>query len=273
MTLALTTATAAEMRAALDGLATVPTVPEGEDGPNGATFPEGAIRGELACAAVCDQALKVPERGAVRACLAGREAILVVTGVGPLNASLEMGAALGRYEISGVINLGLAGSFDLERAPLGSAVAASAEVYPEYGVAGLDGMGGLVDDTEFPFPQWEDGGQRVMRRIELGPAAEAWRLGLSLPAGQLLGTALTVAGITGCRDRALVLAEHFGALTENMEGFALALACATRGLPFLEVRTISNRVGERDRAKWKLKQAFRGLGTVLARLFSSPGPL
>ena len=261
MTLALTTATAAEMRAALGGLAATP-----------AGTPDPAGRGQ-ACAAAWDQSLEVPDRGAVRARLGGREAVLVVTGVGPLNAALEMGAALSRHEITGVVNLGLAGSYDLEKAPLGSCVAAESEVFPEYGVTGLDPTDCLADDTGFPFPQWEGRGQRVVRRIGLDPVAAAWSLELLLPSGQRMGTALTVAGVTGSRDRAGILAGRFDALTESMEGFAIALACATRGLPFLEVRTISNAVGERDRAKWKIKQALQGLGAMLAKLLSGPGPL
>jgi futalosine hydrolase len=178
-----------------------------------------------------------------------------------LNAALEMGAALSRHEITGVVNLGLAGSYDLEKAPLGSCV------------TGLDPTDCLADDTGFPFPQWEGRGQRVVRRIGLDPVAAAWSLELMLPSGQRMGTALTVAGVTGSRDRARILAGRFDALTESMEGFAIALACATRGLPFLEVRTISNAVGERDRDKWKLKQALQGLGAMLAKLLSGPGPL
>ena len=235
MALALVTATAAEMRAALAGLDVPP---------------------------------EVPERGAARAVIASREALLVVTGVGPVNAALEMGAALGRYDISGVVNLGVAGSFDLAKAPLESAVAASAEVYADYGVAGTDG---LVDTAGFAFPQWEGGEGRVLQRMELDPEASARTMGLALSDGWTRGPALTVAGVTGSLERAHALAERHGALTESMEGFSLALACLTRRLPFLEVRTISNGVGERDRKKWKLKQALASLENVTARLFSGQG--
>jgi futalosine hydrolase len=51
-----------------------------------------------------------------------------------------------------------------------------------------------------------------------------------------------------------------------MEGFSLALACRERQLPFLEIRTVSNPVGERDRSKWDMGQALRGLGKTLAEL-------
>jgi len=213
--------------------------------------------------------LDTPERGVAMATVAGREVLLLVTGVGPVNAALELGAVLGRYEISGALNIGVAGSYDLMRAPLEAAVVADAEVCAEYGVTCADG---LADVSRFPFAQLRTGDESVSQRMTLDPKAAARAMGLSLPAGLVTGTGVTVAGITGCAERADALASRHGALTESMEGFSLALGCASRGLPFLEVRTISNRVGDRDHAQWKLEQALAGLGALLAGLFSGPGP-
>jgi futalosine hydrolase len=232
MPLALVTATAAEMRAALTGVAANASV---------------------------------PARGAWPEHVGGREMILVVTGVGPVNAALETGTALDRFSISGILNIGIAGSFDLALAPLGSAVAATSEVYADYGIAGDDG---LANAAGFGFPQWENGAQRVVQRVELCPEKAAQAMNLRLSPVVTRGTGLTVAGVTGTLKRAQALAALHGALTESMEGFALALACLTRGLPFLEVRTISNGVGEANRAKWKLNEAMAGLGTVLAGMLS-----
>lgn len=232
--LALVTATAVEMRSALAGISA--------DGPG----------------------WDVPERGVALARIYGRDALLVVTGVGPVNAALEMGAVLGRYDVSGVLNLGLAGSFDLSAAPLESVVAASREAFPEYGVVS---EASFADASAFPFPQWEDAAGRVLQSLELSPDDTAREMGLVLPKSVRRGAALTVAGITGSFERAQAMAARHGALTESMEGFALALACRTRQTPFLEVRTISNRVGERDRTNWKLIKALEGLGSVLAGLF------
>jgi futalosine hydrolase len=235
MPLALVTATAAEMRSALAGLAVDASI---------------------------------PGRGASPARICGRDMLLVVTGVGPVNAALETGACLDRYGIAGVLNAGVAGSFDLKRAPLRSVAVATAEVYAEYGVVD---DGGLASTARFAFPQWEKGALRVAQRLELSPEDAAKDMTLCLPQGAVFGTGLTVAGVTGTPMRAQALSALHGALTESMEGFALALACVTRGLPFLEVRTISNGVGEADRTNWKLNEAMTGLGTVLAGMLSG-GP-
>jgi futalosine hydrolase len=44
-----------------------------------------------------------------------------------------------------------------------------------------------------------------------------------------------------------------------MEGFGVASAAALAGLPFAEVRTISNLVGPRDRSAWRISAALAAL--------------
>ena len=44
-----------------------------------------------------------------------------------------------------------------------------------------------------------------------------------------------------------------------MEGYGVAVAAAQAGLPFAELRTISNPIGPRDRAAWRLREAFAAL--------------
>ncbi len=53
-----------------------------------------------------------------------------------------------------------------------------------------------------------------------------------------------------------------------MEGFAAAYAAMQAGLPFLEVRTVSNMVGSRDSEDWDIKGALKALGTAANGLFA-----
>jgi futalosine hydrolase len=78
----------------------------------------------------------------VPARIAGRDWTLLVTGVGPLNAVLHLGLLLGSRPsgpkgVDGVVNLGIAGSFDLDRLPLGGVAVVKRETWPEYGRLGL----------------------------------------------------------------------------------------------------------------------------------------
>jgi len=51
-----------------------------------------------------------------------------------------------------------------------------------------------------------------------------------------------------------------------MEGFGVALAAWQAGVPFLEVRAISNQVGERSKHNWRIGPALTALGQGLAQL-------
>ena len=53
---------------------------------------------------------------------------------------------------------------------------------------------------------------------------------------------------------------------EAMEGFGVLRAATLTGVPAIELRAISNAVGEPDRAKWRFDEAFAALGDAVARL-------
>ena len=53
---------------------------------------------------------------------------------------------------------------------------------------------------------------------------------------------------------------------EAMEGFAVLRACALAGIPAVEVRAISNEVGEQDRQRWDLPGALRVLAAAIPTL-------
>ena len=204
----------------------------------------------------------------------GRDMRVLISGVGPVAAALAVGRAIGRgqgapdREVSGVLALGIAGSFDPTVLPLGGLVAATAEIFPEYGLRGSDGPQAM-DARGLRFPQAVIDGHDIYDRLPLAPPAEAARaLGLTLPEAVVTGPCLTVAGVSATAERAAALAEQYGVLAESMEGFAVALAAAASGLPALELRAISNRVGARPPADWDLPAALAALGRAAACLFA-----
>ena len=46
------------------------------------------------------------------------------------------------------------------------------------------------------------------------------------------------------------------AIAEDMEGFAVAVACRIASVPLTIIRGISNRVGDRDHERWQIKPAL-----------------
>jgi len=188
----------------------------------------------------------------------GRDMTLLLTGVGPVAAAATLGRLLGAETVDGVVNLGLAGAYDLSAAPLTALVTATAETLPEYGLRRED----TIDPRGLGFPQLTVAGKPVYDRLDLSPTAAAVALGLTLPAATVPGVFASVAGVAAlpvprpAPDR----------LAENMEGFALALVCRLAGVPFLELRAVSNRVGARPPVDWDLPGALAALSRAVPLL-------
>jgi futalosine hydrolase len=198
-----------------------------------------------------------------------RPCLQVITGIGPVNAALVFGKVLATFpRLQGAINLGIGGSFDLDRADLGEWAAATRETWPEIGVRHKAG----VHARTLGFPQGHAGQDTIWESIDLDPDAHARAMNVSLPPSMARLPFITVAGVTATHKRALFLQTMYNGGIENMEGFSLALACATHSLPFLEIRTVSNKAGPRDTKTWQFGKALGQLGRVLPALFATPVP-
>lgn len=112
------------------------------------------------------------------------------------------------------------------------------------------------------------------------PDALTGRIAAALDTGGLPHTVapvLTVSTVTGTAGRAAELAgRHPGAAAEAMEGFGVAEAAAAYGVPVVEIRAVSNAVGPRDRAAWRIGEALGALRhtfELLSRtVFLEPSP-
>ena len=62
---------------------------------------------------------------------------------------------------------------------------------------------------------------------------------------------------------------RFAPDVESMEGAAFMYACLIAGVPFAQVRAVSNRVERRNRAAWDLAGAIENLGRVSLKLLGS----
>ncbi len=77
---------------------------------------------------------------------------------------------------------------------------------------------------------------------------------------------ITINKITGDKNEVEKLREKFGAGLESMEGAAFHYVCLLQKVNFLQLRSISNMVGERDKSKWKMTEAIEVLNNELQKL-------
>ncbi len=193
---------------------------------------------------------------------AWQEPVLIgICGVGPVNAAFFLGRIFEcGHKISGVVSLGLAGSFDLDALPFGSLVVAETETWPEYGLRTVAG----VEPQGIGFGQYHKEKEVVYSHLKLDPMGAAKKMALCLSPHWCRVCGVTVGAASGDRQTAeavLGAAPQRGRrpVMENMEGFALALGCYQTEIPFLEIRAISNLVGSRHNKHWNIQQAFAAL--------------
>jgi futalosine hydrolase len=192
--------------------------------------------------------------------------ILLATGLGPINSALALGRFLAKgLHIQGVINLGLAGSFDLERMGICQPALICTEICPEFGLRYKD----HVDPRGLKWGQGKLGSRVVWERLELEPELQATNMGIQLPGDWPLASSLTVFGVTADRELAQELQQRHQAQLENMEGFALAWACLSSRVPFLQARVVSNLVGSREKQYWDMQSSLQALAEILKSLLPS----
>ena len=169
---------------------------------------------------------------------------VIVAGIGTAAAASATSAALARDRFDLVICAGIAGGFDV---PLGTVVIASRVVHADLGVETPDGFEPIGTPA-----------------FDVRPDLVA---DLTARTNGVAGPVLTVSTVTGTAATAVALrARYPDAVAEAMEGFGVATAAAQHGVPFAEVRAISNAVGPRDRPSWRIPEALTALGKAFEEI-------
>jgi futalosine hydrolase len=186
----------------------------------------------------------------------GDAIVVAAVGVGPAAAAARaawlLAMALRDNPFDLVVSAGIAGGFE-GRAEVGATVLARRSVAADLGA---DSPEGFISLTDLGF-----GSSTVDADGDLLD-----RLRAQLPEA-VVGDVLTVSTVTGTRERATELVKrHPDAVAEAMEGFGIALAARQAKAAFAELRTISNPVGPRDRAAWRLPEALAALERAAATL-------
>ena len=191
-------------------------------------------------------------------------ALQACCGFGPVAAAARSATLLERLRPRRVLLVGIAGSYDPAAHPVGTAL-----VFASVAIEGIGTGEGedLVAPPALGFPQWPAGA---------GDGARDDVIALARPAttapgeGGLLLT--TCAASDGPRQAARRRQRHPAALAEDMEGFGVALACALAGVPLAIVRGVSNAVGERDPARWRIPAALAAARELALELLGAREP-
>lgn len=192
---------------------------------------------------------------ACRAATAAGLVDVVAGGVGPVAAALSAAALLAATGYDLVIAAGIGGGFP--PAEVAGLVVADRVTLADLGAELADGSFAALPDLG-------------LGEVSLAADPAAAQL-LAERTGATIGTVLTVSTVTGSQSRADRLRQaHPRAVAEGMEGAGVALAARQAGVRFGELRAISNPVGPRDRASWRLAEALAALAGGFERLLGRP---
>jgi futalosine hydrolase len=182
---------------------------------------------------------------------------LIVSGIGPVNAAFALGSYLATHQPVGLLQIGIAGAYPGSGLALLDVVQVVQESYADLGATQPDCS--LLDMAAMGFAlgQLPDGTPLYNRLTQPSP--------LSLPVPNVSG--LTSATVSG--HAALIAAREarWQPHVETMEGAVLFQAALQSGVPFAQLRCISNAVAPRNPATWRIQEAAAQMQTwVIAHM-------
>jgi futalosine hydrolase len=170
-----------------------------------------------------------------------------ITGVGAPQCMYHLQQQLFQTNYDLVIQAGIAGTFN-GAFNLGQTVLVKYDTFADIGFEENEQFTSLFDSgfakkNDFPFTGgWLKNDHPYLIESNLAVA-----------------TAITINKISDNKLQTLQMSNTYQAELESMEGAALHYVCLQNSVDFLQVRSISNQVGERNKLNWKMMEAIADL--------------
>jgi futalosine hydrolase len=170
------------------------------------------------------------------------------TGLGMLASGVKLTQLVTAHKPDLIIQMGIAGTY-IKTEPLGKVMVVASESMADLGVREKGIFTDLFDnqlikENEAPFK----------KRKLINPAIRSLNVLKSDTAA-----AVTINEITTSPKRIKEIVAAHNPVLESMEGAALHYVGGLTKTPFIQIRAISNYVGERNKAKWKLTESIEQL--------------
>jgi futalosine hydrolase len=188
----------------------------------------------------------------------GHRADTLITGVGMVATAVQVSRALAHTPYDLALNVGICGAFD-RFLPLGTVVHVTSDRLAELGVEDADVFlpaddVGLVAADDMVFNSGHHGAPELR--------ASATFTGLPHVSG------ITVNTVHGNDASIAMVANRWHPQVESMEGAAFMAACRAAGVPYAQIRGVSNYVERRNRAAWKMAEAIEALGRTTTAILN-----
>jgi futalosine hydrolase len=179
---------------------------------------------------------------------------ILITGVGIPSTLFNLTKKVMSNSYDFVIQAGIAGAFK-NRFQRSTVVLVSQDTFGDIG----------IDENKTFSTLFETG----LANVNALPYSDGWLLNRNSflsPVALPVAKGITVNMVTDNRERIHMIEEKFNPDIESMEGAAFHYVCLQEKVNFLQLRSISNDVGERDKTKWEMKKAITNLNIELKKL-------
>lgn len=183
------------------------------------------------------------------------EIIFKISGVGMLATSVSLMEIIFNENPDIIIQIGIAGCFD-KTEKLGKVFSIEEELLGDLGVIENNSWKDIFDlkliqPNQKPFKKKSLINKNLLKLNKT-----------NLP----FAKSISVNQITTQESQIDKLLKKYNPLIENMEGAALHYIGNLKRIQYLQIRSISNYVGERNKANWKLELAIKNLNKEVIRL-------
>ncbi len=198
-----------------------------------------------------------------------KSVVNLISGIGKTNASRGTTFLVEKFSPGIIIHIGVGGAYPLSGLRAGDIAVAEKEIYGDEGVLLKDGFHAaemigipfLVKAQKNYFNEFPQNKKLLKMAVRISRVTfHASRITVRS------GPFVTLSTCTGTVRRAKEIEKKFHAICENMEGAAVAHVCMSCGIPMVEIRGISNIVGERNKKKWNISLAAENCQQVVLEL-------
>ena len=183
-----------------------------------------------------------------------KEISFLVTGVGQMQTAFWLSKILASEKYNAVLNVGIAGSFT-DRYPPCSIVRVKEEILADLGAEDNERYNDLfemrlLDPDQLPFHDGKLVNDTITifeKHLSSTPSVRSITVNKALSREQSISP----------------LIKRYSPDIVNMEGAAVFYSCILNGIPFQEIRAISDIVGPREAARWDVKGAIESLAKFI----------
>lgn len=182
---------------------------------------------------------------------------ILITGIGLTATTYHLTRYFSLKKPDIVIQAGVGGCFN-KQLSLGSVLAIKQETIADESVIELKSLKTLFDlqlvpQNRFPYTKgWlMNSNKDLLKKTKLKTVK-----------------GISVNEITTSKQKIEFYTKAFNPVAESMEGAALHYVCLMEKIPFVQIRSISNYIGERNKKNWNMKESIVNLNKELLQLLN-----